>query len=236
MNGFNQPTPQMQPTNSPPQTPIHPVEENRNWLKWVLIVTGIAILSSTATYFVVQSQSKKQAPPPQVTQAIPTPTPDPTANWKTYANKIYNYSLKYPDTLQIREGTGSDHVYIEPIEKTGIDQFQYSYYLSYYVNPNKLPIKDVVTHDISDELKKYIQFTKGALGNYTVYTTDTMPSQSGSLCKFITADESRYVALCFSPYNSKLLTKEQGTIQEQNELKDTIKFFNQILSTFKFTE
>jgi hypothetical protein len=43
----------------------------------------------------------------QPTEAVisPTPTPDPTANWKTYKNEELGFKFKYPESYHVREET-----------------------------------------------------------------------------------------------------------------------------------
>lgn len=103
MNGSNQPIPQMQPTNPPPQTSIPPVEENRNWLKWILIVLIVALTSSATTYFVMNQSQKPTPLPAEVSTTEGDLYREPngsaaTANWKTYTDNKF-YSLKLPPTL-----------------------------------------------------------------------------------------------------------------------------------------
>lgn len=59
-----------------------------------------------------ESSSQESNPPTCVTSnglrfkgpvSSPTPTPDPTANWKTYTNSRANFSFRYPNDAQITE-------------------------------------------------------------------------------------------------------------------------------------
>lgn len=106
-----QPQISQQPTHQSTPPPI-PIEQkpSRSWIKWVLFIIVAVLLSSTATYFVLQSQSQKQPslPAEVSTKAGPTPSPDlyreptgstATANWKTYTESNNMFSFKYPADL-----------------------------------------------------------------------------------------------------------------------------------------
>ena len=70
---------------------------------------GLLLLFGTfyAGYWLGCQKEKVETPKPIIptpTQAlIPTSTPtlDPTADWKTYINQTYNYSIKYPQEINI---------------------------------------------------------------------------------------------------------------------------------------
>ena len=97
----NPPTPPGMPINPPVSSP----SSNKSILI-VLLVVLLVVLFSLATYLLVKSQTKSQTPisSPSTTQpssaqpstVIPSPTTDPTANWKTYTSPDGIYSFKYP--------------------------------------------------------------------------------------------------------------------------------------------
>ena len=102
----------METSTQPPSTPTnHP----KPWLKWVLIIVAVALLSSGAMYFVLtqtqQPQPEQTIPARQVTQPTPTPLPaevstkegDPTANWKTYTESLLQFQIKYPGNWEYAE-------------------------------------------------------------------------------------------------------------------------------------
>jgi hypothetical protein len=75
----------------------------------MLLILDVVIVGMVIIYYVVfpiilrQGKSivqDQQKFIPTIAQSSPTLTPDPTANWKIYANKKYNYSLMCPqDTI-----------------------------------------------------------------------------------------------------------------------------------------
>src|SRR3989344_843038 len=84
--------PQLQST--PPQPPK---SSNK------ILITGLIFLIIAAMvgggYLYFQNQKQKfptsQVSPTPISQQ-PTPTPDTTADWETYIDETYNYSVKYP--------------------------------------------------------------------------------------------------------------------------------------------
>lgn len=60
----------------------------------VLIITAIG-----GIVYLNKSPQKPTPSSPVDTSQSPQPTPDETANWKTYTNKKYGFSIKYPPSL-----------------------------------------------------------------------------------------------------------------------------------------
>jgi hypothetical protein len=108
-----------QTTNTQPVPPVEPVvsetSKQNNMLVVILSVLLLITLSTTA-YFAYQTQSlvkelqgvrkeeeiatktlESESISPVYTE--PNQSPDPTANWKTYTNTQYGFSFKYPTDL-----------------------------------------------------------------------------------------------------------------------------------------
>lgn len=66
----------------------------------VLVSLGSLGFWAYKNYF---ASSPVALPQPTAQVVVPTATPDPTANWKTYTNSVYNYSVKYPSDFTIFE-------------------------------------------------------------------------------------------------------------------------------------
>lgn len=107
---------QTSPLPNPPvltETPINPLVNSSSSNKSVLIVLLViffAVLSSLITYLLVKSQTSFQTPvasPTPIVQTSPAPTPDPTADWKTYKNEKYGFQIKYHPDLNPKETPGS---------------------------------------------------------------------------------------------------------------------------------
>jgi hypothetical protein len=83
---------------------------NSSWKSKLPLISGgllLLVIVGAAGFLLGKSFSQPKTSPPPISQVSPspsptpenpisTPTPDPTANWKTYVNTAYNYSLKYP--------------------------------------------------------------------------------------------------------------------------------------------
>lgn len=120
-----QPPPPQSFSQQPPVQPPQP-QEGKTWIRWVLLLILAIIISSGATYFLVQLQLTKQAPN-QVAQTTPSPTPsvspapngvEETANWKTYTNTKYNFFVKFPNSWTLSE-EGDMVLFLPP----GAEQF-----------------------------------------------------------------------------------------------------------------
>lgn len=104
-----------QPSPPAEQKPPRPFFLNKIFLA---IIVLMILLIGGGTYLVLNSQNK---PSPTVSKITPTSTPpltpDPTANWKVYANSEYGYSIKYPQDWQIVEDKDADRItFSEPTE------------------------------------------------------------------------------------------------------------------------
>ncbi|MBI4035555.1 hypothetical protein HY383_01275 [Candidatus Daviesbacteria bacterium] len=76
----------------------------------VLVLIGILVLTAVAggAYYLGKSQVTKPQPQNPV---VVSPTPDETANWKTYTSQ-YGYSFKYPESWGATESVGDEGVVI----------------------------------------------------------------------------------------------------------------------------
>jgi len=88
-------------------------------LIWI-IVGALVIAVAGGAYYLGRSTSPKPSPAPTVTSQTPQPTSSPspsdaspaptgageTANWKTYTNTTFNYSIKYPPEVSLEEKPG----------------------------------------------------------------------------------------------------------------------------------
>lgn len=83
------------------QTPAQLPPHNSKKVMMIIIAIVIVIAIGIAVYFLLFNKPAPGAKTaiPTITKSVPTPTPDPTANWKTYTNPFY--SFKYPETLTI---------------------------------------------------------------------------------------------------------------------------------------
>jgi hypothetical protein len=86
--------------SQPVQQPIesNPLPVKKSLPKWPLLIVGIVLILiiGAGAYFIGQKSMTKTVEKPKAVVQKPTatPTPDPTANWKTYQGQYF--SFKYP--------------------------------------------------------------------------------------------------------------------------------------------
>jgi len=104
--------------NSPPIQPIPqaPVSPTTNWKKIILFILLGMVVVAMSVFVGIQigrNQITNQQPivgqptiSPTQTEVNPTdlPTTNPITDWKTYADVIHNFSLKYPSDWIISNG------------------------------------------------------------------------------------------------------------------------------------
>lgn len=92
------------------QEPVNPVSPKSNyWLIATIILVVFIVIGGVYTLS-LKSQKNTSIPSsiPPTTISQPSPTPEQTANWKTYINTKYGFSVKYPPNLISQEGKPSD--------------------------------------------------------------------------------------------------------------------------------
>lgn len=116
--------------------------KQKGYILPIIGLTTFVLIISTGAYFLGknnQSTSTQQAPssiianPPKIVPS-PTSTPDPTANWKTYSNTKYGYSLKYPTSVTLREDNTYYH-YLE-FKKINASQGEFAVFYAAVINSN----------------------------------------------------------------------------------------------------
>jgi len=222
-----QTVPPVQPT--PPVTPP-PSKSFLSGKLIILIVILLIIFAGGGAYFVLNSQNK---PVPTVSKAmptsIPTPTTDPTASWKTYENKTFNYSIKYPPVL-IGEDGRIDEIYngnasIEYFKKP-ISAGSYPHQIGLYLASRSQNIDEYIGQIATgDGPPPQLQTAEINVGNVKGKKVIGVPSANGEILILLPHPNSGIFAIVLNPYI------QQG----DNNEKEWIKSFDKILSTFKFT-
>jgi len=216
------------------QTPITPLPQEvipeipkKNSFKTILLVI-LGLLVVAGAVYAGFKMGKKQISPnvvaeptitPQTTEA--SPTPDPTANWKTYNNKELGFSFQYPssfavtDTLQksLKEIPTTHNILILE-DKLSKQQF------SFMINPDGFgPFFPDKTLNIAYSDSK---------GVYTIKDEDTENQEN--------SDPDTYFIFISGKINSNVsflcFARAPRNTQSQKEINQLT---SQILSTFKFT-
>ena len=117
--------------NPTPPTPSSPLKKPNKLLRVVPILIVLGLLG-IAGYMLSQNQTikyklfptKTTPTPVQTVTSSPTPTSDPTKDWKSYSNSADNYSFKYPADMILsdyNEGSfqGIQLIIIGPTQTAG---------------------------------------------------------------------------------------------------------------------
>ncbi len=239
----SQPMPEAQATpgvaNTAVSPPIQPTEPHgRNWKKWIFIGFALVILTiGGGTYALSQQTSEKVSISPTISQPSPNPNisyePIPTINptiiddWKLYTNTDYNLSFKYPPELIISPKGNGVFFSTSSAQKQQIDNC----------------LKQVECYDIYFG----IQFTKKSKKvDLENFLNTAIENDYQNLYKAILIDGKKaraggssdragigngFLHISFVEFDTFILD-----IQAQTSEKPTMQTYQQILSTFKFTE
>ena len=212
------------------------------WMKWPtwvkILLTVLPFLAAFLVMGFVLSilgivfsnpQVQKSMQTQMETQISQTPQED-MSNWKTYTDSNQEFSFKYAPEWSIKNPTPQDNsVYLYPnfTYPAGSQPSNY-FWINKTNNPNNLSFVKMATQGLPEDYAKQFIYKAGRIGNYTTYTTTSLPSQSGALHTFITDDGKRYIVIGLAPY-----TQEASNSYYQSTM---INYLNQILSTLKFTK
>lgn len=226
----------MDPNQAVPTEPIQPpvVPENKpkSFLSKPLLlgITVILLLTLFLGGYFVLNKNKKVAE--VVPTATPTPT-DETANWKTYENQDYGYSIKYPKelTLKIASKTGgiiSSEVLIgDEIQKTsfigahGISNFE----VIVYQNKNSQSIQEWL-----DERVKGAQIAQKYEFKEDLFV-DGNPARRYSMFEF---DKQGEIIISSKNNYFYYIHFPESDPNDPDFAKNKI-IYQKMLSTFKFT-
>ncbi len=186
--------------------------------KWLSISFILLIILLTASGVLLRSQKSTtvKTPTPSLISTIPTITSklDPTANWQIYRNEKYGYEIKYPNSLLIDEVTSSDDTFLWTKEM----YFKYkgknnSYYSYLWITQDWMsaPLEGHIGG--KTVLKGNVKFIKSVM--------DGGSTENGG-----------------SGFTSFYIAKGDNVIAVNTFYASTLTdpIFDQILSTFKFTE
>lgn len=112
----------------PPRPPIIPQPPKKKSLAWLIILIILLLLASTGIlayqYYQLKTQTVNPASsPPLAPSLMPIPSQDPTADWKTYTDSQYKYSIKYPSSMVLEQITDDPFYPSYVIFKNEANQF-----------------------------------------------------------------------------------------------------------------
>lgn len=193
-------------------------------LLWTFIIVVVAAAGYFGWNYYSQSKTKTETPVAVVT--TPTTTPkatDPTANWTSYANTKYGYSLKYPAGWYVYGYKTGDEAVAPTLNIALKDSQAQSHYITVSTG-NSTEMEAIIT---AAAKKTNYQTTMGVAGGQTgpQYTwTEVLDGKNVAdikLVKVTQGDYTYYLYGIVTDYN-KTATIDQGN-------------FAEILATFKFT-
>lgn len=244
----NQPVPPITPPTpqpSPPENlPVSPIKKISKLLITTLVLLFLAT-TGAAGYFVYQNYQLKQAPQPQpsllpIATTSPAPTPNPTANWETYINEKYRYTIKYPPTLFVQGGP--QQIFFIKKETTTAERMGYSDQLV-EIMVNKA-IQRFESYYQAQDNKIVEGYGDLKLRNYLIerfwaveYGYDEKSKEKEIEEQKKAMESGASVGMIYFPRG--IIINKDGTIIEIStnsyfgEFKQT---FDQILSTFKFPD
>ncbi len=189
--------------------------------KIMLIILAILIVAvvGSGIYLSAGTQPKPTPTPTPTIVSKPTPTPDPTTNWKKYTNPTYNFVIKYPSTLSLEDKTSQFPpftIFITDKSK------QVPYEGGNTINPYmiiQVKKSNLSTNDYINDPNNNLQL----ISNKKVGGND-----------FVIAKEKFGIGIAPDIY----MIKNSNSIISISNSSYSIKssFFDQILSTFKFTD
>lgn len=211
----------------------------------VLLLASLVLLASTAFLYYQNIQLKNMLINYQ-TQPTSSPTPvsttDPTANWKTYTDAKYNFSFKYPQSLEITPVTSdSTSLKANPeyfVGVTGSDVIYLSLFL-YKSDKNPTDWWNTDGKDKFEELRSSVEsvITPKATINFTYNVQPKTFAGKNALSVSVNSD---YGSPQTPPQRFLTIVQQNGYIfmtsyQEMGTTQPSTEISNQILSTFKFT-
>jgi hypothetical protein len=214
-----QPQVPVQPAPEPVQVPIGP---KRSLPKWPLIIAGVILLATLLTGGFVLSKNVKPSLKPTASRTIvATPTPDPTATWKTFKYNLYtiqapnDWTRGYndlPDNAQVANYDTSKNFDLDSARTKGKEVLK----IEIFDTGRTIDIQ-TYRKTINQETIPPVQLT------ITDTTVDNQPA-------FIAHDRLSYYTYVKSPYTNTIFQ----IAFYFDFLKDT-QLRDKILSTFKFT-
>lgn len=210
-----------EPIQTPPiPTPVEPLAPSPRRFNpiLILVVVILLVLVGVGGLFLGKSlngpQKSTQPAAYSLPTQIPTPTPDPTANWKTYSNTLAKFEIKYPAEWKEKTSPTSGLPVFYSVDEKEV--------LFYNFGPKGgMSMGDTIDNFCKGRHMKEIR--RLFLDNFpAVY------------CQDPTLEPNRI-------FNQVLVQKDDFQIEINGDFvkedsENSLKIYNQILSTFKFLD
>ena len=205
---------------------------------FILIGVLVLLLALGGAYYLGKS-SPSSPTLPQPTTTIPlSPTADPTSNWKTYKNTKLNYSIKYPTDFNIVKGPADnlpDSAFQDldniSFESANRGRFDVS------INPKDASGKQIQCDTDAECLQKWLDVLKITPPD-EVISKISIKILGKNREGFENIIKNKFYTQGFDYY----VFIEKGNIwniglpgQAEQKKTNSEEIFDQILSTFKFT-
>lgn len=219
-----------QPVNNPVVQIEKPVKPN-----FIIILLSVFLIIAVliAGFFAYQTQNlvkelntvKIVSVPTAIATVVPTSTPDATIDWKTYTNKEYNFTIKYPSDAKLRvsQTESNDRMLVVAFDSPNavfdhlFKSGGYSFQISMQTQKN------------FNTLDEYLLFQK----EHSMYE-DVLPKTYNNVKGYAFKNDKGYPGWNFTFRG--FLTKNNDLYYTINYFTDdSVDTFDQILSTFKFT-
>ena len=229
---------------STPPIPLIPSKNNYKILFLIFLYLFLVVTSVLITIFVLKNKSTSKNTKSYTSTTVPTiisnnttkvissQTIDNTANWKTYSNKDYSFSINYPNEWSIKESISAS------TDKTGtiiLKQISSDssniIIISIDSQPNIAPYTNMT-------FEEFLNKDSGPIENYnSVSSIKKITTKNGTMGYEITynaSDRSDKKYISSPVVYFKINNKTNDYINILIDGKTSLDLFNQIVSTFKF--
>jgi len=226
---------------SPVISPVPEAPKKSN--KKLFLIVGIIILvlvlvaGGIGAYFLMKGQSEVSPTPTPVATIVPTASPNPIADWETYTNTKYGFSIRYPLPLEI---FSEDRAVVSgPLEGNAV-------FITTIVNSDTvLPNTDAPFDGFSVYVQSLGELKGASFDDYLSNERDSvvqsprgLPSAAVKTVKlgentysYINSEQNLTRYFIQSPDKQRIII-----FSRVNKSAEFLKTFDQILESFEFVE